>query len=64
MAWRQNGRIPIFSMKHLVPAFAVLVLLATLLCSGCSSYDSSEGSGFSQRDLELQRKIQERQVGR
>jgi hypothetical protein len=50
-------------MKHLVPAFFVFVLLATLLCSGCSSYDDG-GSGFTQQDLELQRKLAERQVGR
>lgn len=50
-------------MKHLVPAFLVIAILLALFISGCSSYDG-EGSGFSQRDLELQRKIAERQVGR
>jgi hypothetical protein len=50
-------------MKHLVPAFAIIALLIVLFMSGCSSYDG-EGSGFSQRDLELQRKIAERGVGR
>jgi len=52
------------AMKHLLPAGLFLILLATLLLSGCSSYDASEGSGFSQRDLELQRKLSERQLGR
>jgi hypothetical protein len=51
-------------MKHLAPAFVILALLLTLISSGCSSYDSSEGSGFTQRDLERQRKIAERQMGR
>jgi hypothetical protein len=51
-------------MKHLLSAFLFLVILATLFLSGCSSYDASSGSGFSQRDLELQRRLAERQIAR
>jgi len=50
-------------MKHLVPALFVIVLLLALSLSGCSSYDGG-GSGFTQRDLELQRKNAERSRGR
>jgi len=45
-------------MKHLLPAIAVLALLAALLLSGCA-YDG-EGSGFTQRDLDLQRRLADR----
>jgi hypothetical protein len=48
-------------MKYFVSAFLVVALLCTLLISGCS-YDG-EGSGFTQRDLELQRKNAERSRG-
>jgi hypothetical protein len=51
------------AMKHLAPVFVVLALLILLCVSGCESYDGG-GSGFTQRDLELQRKQQERQFGR
>ena len=50
-------------MKHLAPIFAILALLVLLFVSGCESYDGG-GSGFTQRDLELQRKQAERQMGR
>jgi hypothetical protein len=49
-------------MKHLLPAFLFLVLVAVLFLSGCASYDGG-GSGFSQRDLELQRRQSERSRG-
>ena len=51
------------AMKHLAPIFAFLAILILLFISGCESYDGG-GSGFTQRDLELQRKQQERQFGR
>lgn len=50
-------------MKLLTPAFLFLVILAALVTSGCESYDG-QGSGFSQRDLERQRKLAERQISR
>ena len=49
-------------MKYFAPTFVVFALLAVLLCSGCSSYDGG-GSNFTQRDLELQRKLAERRMG-
>ena len=48
-------------MKHLLPAIIVLGLIAMLFTSGCA-YDG-EGTGFSQKDLELQRKQAERSRG-
>jgi len=50
-------------MKHLAPILVVLAILILLISSGCESFDSG-GSSFSQRDLELQRKQSERQMGR
>ena len=49
------------AMKHLLPAIIVLGLIALLFTSGCA-YDG-EGTGFTQRDLELQRKQAERSRG-
>jgi hypothetical protein len=51
------------AMKILLSAFLCLFFVATLLVSGCSSYDGG-GSGFTQRDLELQRLQAERSRGR
>lgn len=48
-------------MKNLLPAIIVLGLIAMLFTSGCA-YDG-EGTGFTQRDLELQRKQAERSRG-
>jgi hypothetical protein len=48
-------------MKHLISAFLVLALFSALLISGCA-YEGG-GSGFTQRDLELQRKQAERARG-
>ncbi len=49
------------AMKHLLPAIIVLGLIAMLFTSGCA-YDG-EGTGFTQKDLELQRKQAERSRG-
>lgn len=48
-------------MKFFLPAFLVLAVLATLFMSGCA-YDGG-GSGFTQQDLELQRKNADRARG-
>lgn len=49
------------AMKHILPAIIVLGLIAMLFTSGCA-YDG-EGTGFTQKDLELQRKQAERSRG-
>jgi uncharacterized membrane protein SpoIIM required for sporulation len=56
-----RGFANFIAMKHLLPAIIVLGLIAMLFTSGCA-YDG-EGTGFTQRDLELQRKQAERSRG-
>lgn len=51
----------LLAMKHLLPVIVLLGLVAMLFVSGCA-YDG-EGSGFTQQDLELQRKNAERARG-
>ena len=49
-------------MKTLTAAVLFTALVATLFISGCSSYDGG-GSNFTQSDLDLQRRNQERARG-
>ena len=49
-------------MKTLTAAFLFTVIVATLLVSGCSSYDGG-GSNFTQHDLEVQRRNADRARG-